>query len=75
MFGWLGFFALVIGFCSLAALSRSTAKRRPAAGAKEFKGYWEKTAVLTFELTVWLYGVSSITAGIIMLGYQFYFKK
>lgn len=75
MFGWLGFFLSVLGCYSLTALLRSTASRRQGAGAKELKSYWEKTAAQTFQMAAWLYSVSWITGGIMLLGYQFYFKK
>lgn len=74
MFGWFGFFSIALGCCSLVALSRWTAKQRAAAGIDGFKGYWEKTSMQTFELTAWLYGVGSITSGIVMLAYQFFLK-
>lgn len=75
MFGWLGIFSVALGCGSLAVLSHWTTKRRAAAGVNEFKGYWEKVSVQTFELTAWLYGVGSITAGIVALAYQFFLKN
>ena len=75
MMGPLGFFgicAIALGCWSLVAMQRRTFERRNAAGVEEFKSYWDMVFTQTFELFMWLYGVSSITAGIVFLAFQFF---
>jgi hypothetical protein len=63
------------GLLGLKALSRRISQRREAAGADEFKNFWEKISAEVFEFIIWSYCVSLITSGILFIAYQFFLKN